>query len=92
MRVLKVLLSILFCTYLAGAASALSSMPVTGGDPYPMIVATIFIIVLIIVPYAVIGRNRTTENREAAQEQRLRGSGRRAKKPVPGKKGCEGAG
>ena len=53
MRVLKVLLSILFCIS-AGAASALSSMPVTGGDPYPMIIATIFIIVLIIGPYAII--------------------------------------
>ena len=53
MRALRVLLIILFCISLAGAASALSTMPVTGGDPYPMVVATVFIIVLIIGSYVV---------------------------------------
>ena len=53
MRALRVSLIILFCIYLAGAASALSTMPVTGGNPYPMVVATVFIIVLIIGSYVV---------------------------------------
>ncbi len=52
MRALRVSLILIFCICLAGAASALSTMPVTGGDPYPMVFATVFIIVLIIGSYA----------------------------------------
>jgi hypothetical protein len=55
MRALMALLIILFCIYSVVPVGALSSMPVTGGDPYPMVIATILIIVLIIVPYAVVG-------------------------------------
>ena len=48
---MRVTLILLFCVCLAGSASALSSMPVTGGSPYPMIFATVFIIALIIGSY-----------------------------------------
>lgn len=53
MSVLRISISFLFCTLIAGTASALSVMPVTGGDPFPMVFATVSIVVLIIGSYVI---------------------------------------
>ena len=63
----RVSLAMLLSLSTVGAASALSSMPVTGGNPFPMVFFTIFIIVLVVGLYILAGclsRRKVSKMRE----------------------------